>query len=166
VFGNNAKDTGIPSDIFRFYLLYVRPESQDSSFSWADLATKNNSELLNNLGNFVNRFVNLKQIEICFICHFYLYLLIYVTRALMFTGNFFESLITPVVIEEEEKLLLGLISRELKGYISSLEKCKLRDGIRYILNISRHGNQYMQSNQPWVLVKGSENEKLVNIFLY
>lgn len=55
VFGNDAQDTGLPADVFRFYLLFVRPESQDSSFSWADLATKNNSELLNNLGNFCNR---------------------------------------------------------------------------------------------------------------
>lgn len=55
VFGNDAQNTGISSSVWRFYLLYVRPESQDSSFSWSDLATKNNSELLNNLGNFVNR---------------------------------------------------------------------------------------------------------------
>lgn len=55
VFGNNAQETGIPADVWRFYLLYVRPESQDSVFSWADLMTKNNSELLNNLGNFANR---------------------------------------------------------------------------------------------------------------
>ena len=55
VFGNDAKDTGIPADIFRFYLLYVRPETQDSILSWTDFVTKNNSELLNNLGNFINR---------------------------------------------------------------------------------------------------------------
>jgi len=55
VFGNDARDTKIPSDVWRFYLLYVRPEAQDASFSWVDLATKNNSELLNNLGNFINR---------------------------------------------------------------------------------------------------------------
>ena len=30
---------------------------QDSSFSWDDLLLKNNSELLNNLGNFINRYV-------------------------------------------------------------------------------------------------------------
>lgn len=59
VFGDMAKDTGIPSDVWRFYLTYVRPESQDSSFSWADLALKNNSELLNNLGNFINRYIDL-----------------------------------------------------------------------------------------------------------
>ena len=28
VFGDQAHSTGIPADIFRFYLLYVRPESQ------------------------------------------------------------------------------------------------------------------------------------------
>lgn len=55
VFGNDARDTKIPSDVWRFYLLYIRPEAQDSCFSWNDLATKNNSELLNNLGNFINR---------------------------------------------------------------------------------------------------------------
>ena len=55
VFGNDAKDTNIPADVFRFYLLYVRPETQDSTFSWTDFVTKNNSELLNNLGNFINR---------------------------------------------------------------------------------------------------------------
>ena len=28
VFGNDAQDTGIPADIWRFYLLFLRPESQ------------------------------------------------------------------------------------------------------------------------------------------
>lgn len=55
VFGDMAQDTGIPADIWRFYLLYIRPEGQDSAFSWTDMLLKNNSELLNNLGNFINR---------------------------------------------------------------------------------------------------------------
>ncbi|VEU23704.1 DEKNAAC104800 [Brettanomyces naardenensis] len=57
VFGNNAKDTGISPSVWRYYLASVRPESQDSQFSWAEFVTKNNSELLANLGNFVNRIV-------------------------------------------------------------------------------------------------------------
>lgn len=28
VFGNNAVESGIPADIWRFYLLYMRPEGQ------------------------------------------------------------------------------------------------------------------------------------------
>ena len=31
VFGDNAQDTGIPADIWRFYLLFMRPESQASA---------------------------------------------------------------------------------------------------------------------------------------
>lgn len=58
MFGTDAKETGIPADVWRFYLAYIRPETMDSNFNWVDLATKNNSELLNNLGNFVNRYVN------------------------------------------------------------------------------------------------------------
>ena len=42
VFGNDAQTTCIPADIWRFYLLYVRPESQDSTFSWDDFLLKNN----------------------------------------------------------------------------------------------------------------------------
>ena len=55
VFGNDAKETSIPPDVYRFYLLFIRPETQDSVFNWSDFVMKNNSELLNNLGNFVNR---------------------------------------------------------------------------------------------------------------
>lgn len=35
----------------------------------------------------------------------------------------------------------------------------MRDALKVILNISRHGNQYMQSNKPWVLIKGTDAEK-------
>lgn len=55
VFGDDAQRSEIEADVYRFYLAYIRPETQDSNFNWVDLATKNNSELLNNLGNFVNR---------------------------------------------------------------------------------------------------------------
>ncbi|CAG9858998.1 unnamed protein product [Phyllotreta striolata] len=135
VFGTDAQSTGIPSDIWRFYLLYIRPESQDSSFSWTDFATKNNSELLNNLGNFIN-------------------------RALVFAKNNFNRTVPEMNLLDEDYNLLALCTRELKGYLDSLEKVKLKDGIRHILSISRHGNQYMQSNQPWVLLKGSDEQKL------
>ncbi|ERL92272.1 methionine--tRNA ligase, cytoplasmic [Dendroctonus ponderosae] len=135
VFGNDARDTKIPSDVWRFYLLYVRPEAQDASFSWNDLATKNNSELLNNLGNFIN-------------------------RALIFVKNNFNSTIPKLELTSEDYTLLALCTRELKGYIAALDKCKLRDGIRHILAISRHGNQYMQLNQPWVKIKQGEEGKL------
>ena len=55
VFGDSARDTGIPSEVWRYYLLQVRPEVSDAVFSWADFADKCNNELLKNIGNLVNR---------------------------------------------------------------------------------------------------------------
>ena len=55
VFGSNAKDTGIPSDVWRYYLISNRPETGDTDFFWDKFADKTNSELKNNLGNLCHR---------------------------------------------------------------------------------------------------------------
>lgn len=43
------------SDALRFYLTSLIPETADSSFTWKGLELKINSELANNIGNFINR---------------------------------------------------------------------------------------------------------------
>jgi methionyl-tRNA synthetase len=55
VFGDNIVDSGIPSEVIRYYLLINRPEKSDTVFTWHDFGTKNNNELLPNIGNLVNR---------------------------------------------------------------------------------------------------------------
>jgi methionyl-tRNA synthetase len=55
VFGNDCKDTGIPADVWRFYIYYNRPETSDFKFTWKDFQEKVNAELIGNLGNLVNR---------------------------------------------------------------------------------------------------------------
>ncbi|MEE6471722.1 hypothetical protein FKM82_009348 [Ascaphus truei] len=134
VFGDMAKDTGIPADIWRFYLLYLRPEGQDSVFNWSDLMLKNNSELLNNLGNFVN-------------------------RAGMFVQKFFDGFVPEMVLTSEDKRLLAQVTAELRQYNQLLEKVRIRDALRCILTISRHGNQYIQVNEPWKCIKGDQHDQ-------
>uniref|UniRef100_A0A8C0AZN8 Methionine--tRNA ligase, cytoplasmic n=2 Tax=Buteo TaxID=30396 RepID=A0A8C0AZN8_9AVES len=134
VFGDMAKDTGIPADIWRFYLLYLRPEGQDSTFSWSDLMLKNNSELLNNLGNFIN-------------------------RAGMFVCKFFGGTVPDMVLTPDDKRLLARVTLELHQYHQLLEKVRIRDALRCILSISRHGNQYIQVNEPWKRIKGDEKDR-------
>lgn len=128
VFGDQAKDTGIPSDIWRFYLLYVRPESNDTAFSWTDLQTKNNSELLNNLGNFVN-------------------------RALKFVYQFYKGIIPEAEPNQDDFILMAGVTRELQRYHSSLSVNLQRDGLKHILAMTRLGNQYIQDNEPFKLIK-------------
>lgn len=55
IFGDDCKTTGVNPEVWRYYLLAVRPEQQDGEFQWTDFAAKNNNELVKNLGNFANR---------------------------------------------------------------------------------------------------------------
>ncbi|XP_071941977.1 methionine--tRNA ligase, cytoplasmic-like [Antedon mediterranea] len=136
VFGTDVCKTGIPAAIWRFYLLYIRPESQDSAFSWSDFVLKNNSELLNNLGNFVN-------------------------RGLTFLEKNFNSIVPEMVLSEDDKNVIVSVTQELKIYIELLEKVKIRDALRQILSISRIGNQHLQANKPWDLMKTKKEEDRV-----
>ncbi|CAI2728366.1 unnamed protein product [Schistosoma spindalis] len=135
VFGDDAMKSGVISDVWRFYLLYRRPESQDSAFIWDDFMLVNNSELLNNLGNFVN-------------------------RSLSFVSRFFNSIIPSITkLEPVDTEFLARINKLFATYIRNMELCHLRDAIRNVLTIARLGNGYFQANQPWVAVKKPETKQ-------
>lgn len=36
---------------------------------------------------------------------------------------------------------------------------RIRDALRCVLGISRHGNQYIQVNEPWKRIKGDERDR-------
>ena len=58
VFCDDAMDSGIPADVWRYYIMNNRPEREDTLFAWDDFQEKNNKELLANLGNFINRTIS------------------------------------------------------------------------------------------------------------
>lgn len=138
VFGDDAMKTGIPSDIYRFYLLYMRPEGQDTNFSWSDLLLKNNSELLNNLGNFIN-------------------------RSLSFVSKYYGGQLPEMSMNEYEKKLIAEINLELKHYTECMEKTRFRDALKNILNISRLGNQYIQKFKPWEMIKTEQHSAAATV---
>lgn len=66
VFGDDCKNTGIKSDVWRFFLLLSRPEVYDTEFLWQDLTTVNKKDLMNIVGNMCLRvlkytYTNLKN---------------------------------------------------------------------------------------------------------
>lgn len=80
-------------------------------------------------------------------------------RALAFAEKNFDSTIPAMELGEDDLTVLALVQRELTAYNSALESGKLRDGLRHLLAISKHGNQYMQSQQPWFKIKGTDDDK-------
>jgi methionyl-tRNA synthetase len=121
-----------PSDYLRFYLISINPYSQDDiNFDWDEFATKINSELIGNTGNFVN-------------------------RALGFTKKSFDSKIpSSDDLEQIDKDVQDKI-KNLSDEIGSLmEQNHLDRALKKILEFSAHFNQYFQHKEPWKKEKGT-----------
>jgi len=131
VFGNDAKDTGIEVEVWRYYLLAIRPEVADSAFQWDDFASKNNADLNDNLGNFIN-------------------------RTLKFVHARFEGTIpgaAPGVAVEVISALGEKVSGLVGQYIEAMEAQKMKAGLQAAMNISRAGNGFFQETEIWKAVK-------------
>ncbi|KAJ3274657.1 hypothetical protein HDV01_002499 [Terramyces sp. JEL0728] len=122
VFGNNVMESGIPVEVWRYYLLSLRPESSDAQFTWAGFQAANNNELLANLGNFINRVVK-------------------------FVNSKYKNVIPDYSPEEPEQELVKEVNELLQQYISALENVKLRQGLKLVMDIATKGNTYLQSNK-------------------
>ncbi|KAI3646122.1 hypothetical protein MP228_009050 [Amoeboaphelidium protococcarum] len=123
VFGTDVIGLDIPISVFRYYLLSIRPETNDSSFSWSELAMRSNGELLANLGNFVNRTLKFIQAK---------------------CGSIVPSLDKGCLsVAEFDKLLSG-VATLLKEYHQCMELSKQRQALRCIMDISHHGNTFLQ----------------------
>jgi methionyl-tRNA synthetase len=134
VFGNDAQDTGIPADVWRFYIFYNRPETSDYVFTWKDFQEKTNKELIGNLANLVN-------------------------RTLSFTKRFYEGEIISPDLTDPFSADFWTEVKRLEGEITEhLEWAQLRDAFRKIFALSSYGNKVFQESEPWKL-RESEPEK-------
>ncbi len=121
VFGTDAKDTGIPADVWRFYIFYNRPEKSDTSFIWKDFQEKVNGELIGNLANLVN-------------------------RTLSFLNRFYDGKVPSGAVDEQMR---SEIIRREESITGHLERAELRDALREIFALSSYGNKAFQEGEPW-----------------
>jgi methionyl-tRNA synthetase len=123
IFGTDTMDTGIPADVWRFYIFYNRPEKSDALFTWKDFQEKVNGELIGNLGNLVNR-------TLSFILRYY-------------DGKLPNGLPDPVLWENVRKYE--------KSITEKYERVELRDAFREVFELSSYANRYFQNAEPWRL---------------
>jgi len=121
VFGTDAMETGIPADVWRFYIFWNRPETSDYTFTWADFQEKVNGELIGNLGNLVNR-------TLTFVSRYY-------------NGAIPEGEPDPAFWKEVQKLE--------ENVAEHLERAELRDAFRSIFAVSDLANKRFQDEAPW-----------------
>ncbi|CAO1632717.1 unnamed protein product [Parajaminaea phylloscopi] len=129
VFGDKASAIGVSPSVWRYYLLSNRPETADSAFAWSDFVSRNNSELLANLGNFVNRVLT-------FCSKKYAGVLPDLPEG--------QGLRVGSPLEESSDTLVGRfvkdVNRIISQYVSAMESVRLRSGLRTMMELSARGN--------------------------
>ena len=140
IFGNDVEETGIPADVWRFYMFYNRPEKSDFTFTWADFQDKVNKELIGNLSNLVNR-------TLTFVKRFY--------DGSMGEGEFDEELRSEIIKREE-------------AITAALERADEKDAIHGIFELSDIGNKAFQEGEPWKARKDDPEKagKLLRTLMY
>jgi len=123
-----------PADYLRFYLVSINPYSQDDlNFDWDDFTTRINSELIGNLGNFVN-------------------------RALGFTKKVFDGKIPETESFDEKDSEAEQKIKNLATDVGSLmEQNHLDRALKKIMEFSSFFNQYFQHKEPWKNGIGTTN---------
>jgi len=135
VFGDDAIETGISADAYRYYLMVNRPEQSDTIFTWDDFQQKINNELVANIGNLVNRNIT-------------------------FINNFFSAEVPDGKIDEK---FFERLKDEYKKAEKLMDEISLKDGLKQVMAISKLGNQFFQEKEPWKTKDKDALITLINI---
>ncbi|MDZ7316252.1 MAG: methionine--tRNA ligase [candidate division KSB1 bacterium] len=116
-------------DPLRYYLAANAPETKDSDFTWSEFLQRNNSELADILGNFIN-------------------------RTLAFLDQRFEGVI-PARGETDDldRSMLETIRRAPELVGEAVERFEIRRAVALLMDTARSANKYFNDQAPWLTIK-------------
>ncbi|MCD6299242.1 MAG: methionine--tRNA ligase, partial [Thermoplasmata archaeon] len=116
------------SDAVRYYLSINMPEKHDTDWNWEDFVAKNNNELVGTYGNFIH-------------------------RVLTFTQKNFGEIPEAGSITDDDKKIMAEIENASDEVAKAIKSCHFKEGIKRVIKLAQTGNQYMNENAPWKLLK-------------
>ena len=121
-----------PADPLRYTLAANLPENKDTDFYWKEFQLRNNSELADILGNFIN-------------------------RTFTFAHKHFNGIV-PVTsnLQLIDNEMLSLIENYPQKIGKLIESYKIKDAVFEMMNLARAGNKYFNDSQPWITIKNNK----------
>ena len=121
-----------PADPLRYTLAANLPETRDTDFYWKEFQARNNNELADILGNFINRTFTFVH------------------------KNFDGKIPKRSKINNRDSEVLNSL-KEYPEKISKLfENYKIKEGVQEIMNLARLGNKYFNDSEPWKTLKSDK----------
>jgi methionyl-tRNA synthetase len=128
-------------DPLRYCVASNAPETRDSDFTWSDYQRRNNNELADIFGNFVN-------------------------RTLTFIEKYFRSRVPESAgITGEDEQFLNRLDAERDKVGELLEVFEAKKALRRILNLAKDANRYFDAKQPWLTRKENEADCAKTMFV-
>ncbi|MBP3454974.1 MAG: methionine--tRNA ligase [Alistipes sp.] len=125
-------------DVLRYVLCANAPETKDNDFTWRDFQSRNNSELVAVLGNFVN-------------------------RALVLTKKYYDGEVPACgSLTEYDRQTLDELSQIRPSLERNIETYHFREALKDAMAYARIGNKYLADTEPWKLIK-SDPERVKTI---
>lgn len=116
-------------DVLRYVLCANAPETKDNDFTWKDFQSRNNSELVAVLGNFVN-------------------------RALVLTTKYYNGIVPAAgELTDYDRATLAEMAAVKGSLENNIETYHFREALKDAMNIARIGNRYLADTEPWKAVK-------------
>jgi methionyl-tRNA synthetase len=129
-----------PADPLRFYLSSNLPETGDVVFSWRDFQSRVNSDLIGNLGNYIN-------------------------RVLSFAERYFDGEVPRPEELSEEAVAVMEDFRELEArYEAKMLAPRPREALAELLAMGRSSNRFFDASAPWKTRK--EDPEQTRLTLY
>ncbi len=114
-----------PPDPMRYCLASISPETKDADFTWKDFQARNNNELADIFGNFVN-------------------------RTLTFVKRFFDGVIPePGTLAPEDRDMLDTVAGVPERVGACFEVFQVRRAIRELISFGNTCNRYFNDQAPW-----------------
>ncbi len=114
-----------PPDPMRYCLASISPETKDTDFTWKDFQSRNNNELADIFGNFVN-------------------------RTLTFINRYFDGVIPePGPFSQDDREMLAAVAGAPARVGECFEGFQVRRAVRELISLGNQFNRYFNNQAPW-----------------
>lgn len=129
-------------DAVRYFALREVPFGNDGNFSEEALISRTNSDLVNTLGNLVNRTIAMSK-------------------------KYFNSVVlNPSVNEKIDFELIESANNLVKIVDDKMNNLKVNESLESIFELLKKCNKYIDDTTPWILAKDEKNEDRLRTILY
>ena len=121
-------------DSLRYAIAANAPETRDTDFSWEYFQEKNNNELADNIGNFVN-------------------------RAGVFIKNFYNNIIPePIDLDDNCKQMINKTIETRDKMFDLFSNFQVKEATKIFMAFAKECNKYFNDSAPWHCFKNDKNK--------